>query len=269
MIKKKLVLIISLIFFFCFPMISNSSFADELPKNITTKPFELGVVDELYSSQLSENRILNIYLPEDYDKTTSSHYPVIYLLDGSSNEDFIHIVGIVQFLTMINEMPKTIVVGIANVDRDRDFATTTGSDKFIAFIEKELQPYIQNKYRTNNSKTIIGQSLGGLLAAKILLTKPDLFNQYILVSPSLWENNEALLSSAPSLLTKFTHQPIHVFVSVGTEPDRMMKGVKKFVNILDHSGKKNLTLTFIPLPDENHVTILHNCVYKVLSYKKQ
>ncbi|WP_462245489.1 alpha/beta hydrolase-fold protein [Ferruginibacter sp.] len=32
------------------------------------------------------------------------------------------------------------------------------------FIEKELQPYIENKYKTINSKTIIGQSLGGLFS---------------------------------------------------------------------------------------------------------
>ena len=72
-------------------------------------PFVLGVVDQVYSPRLSETRMLNIYLPEDYDADTLS-YPVIYLLDGSSNEDFIHIVGVVQFLTMIEAMPKSIVV---------------------------------------------------------------------------------------------------------------------------------------------------------------
>ena len=31
-----------------------------------TKPFVLGVIDEIRSEILSENRILNIYLPEGY-----------------------------------------------------------------------------------------------------------------------------------------------------------------------------------------------------------
>ena len=45
------------------------------------------------------------------------------LLDGSKDEDFIHIAGIVQFgsFSWINMLPETIVVGIANVDRKRDF----------------------------------------------------------------------------------------------------------------------------------------------------
>src|SRR4051812_26290183 len=84
------------------------------------KPFVLGTVDEIRSKQLSETRTLNIYLPEKYKQADTTHYPVIYLLDGSANEDFIHIVGIVQFLTMIEAMPNTIVAGIANVDRRRD-----------------------------------------------------------------------------------------------------------------------------------------------------
>jgi predicted alpha/beta superfamily hydrolase len=68
-------------------------------------------------------------------------------------------------------MPQSIVVGIANVDRKRDFTfptnnakdkkdfpTTGSSEKFIDFIEKELQPHIQRNYRTGGSKTIVGQS---------------------------------------------------------------------------------------------------------------
>ena len=79
-------------------------------------------------------------------------------------------------------MKKSIVVGIANVDRRRDFTfpttieadkksypTTGHSDKFIAFIKYELQPNIEKKYKVNTDKTIIGQSLGGLLATEILL----------------------------------------------------------------------------------------------------
>lgn len=62
-----------------------------------SKPFVLGVISEIQSIQLAEKRILNIYLPEGYNKDDTTKYPVIYLLDGSADEDFIHIVGLVQF----------------------------------------------------------------------------------------------------------------------------------------------------------------------------
>jgi predicted alpha/beta superfamily hydrolase len=62
----------------------------------------------------------------------------------------------------------------------KSYPTTGHSDKFTLFLEKELQPFVQSKFKTNQSKTIIGQSLGGLLATEILFKKPGLFNKYLL-----------------------------------------------------------------------------------------
>ncbi|RYY87524.1 MAG: alpha/beta hydrolase, partial [Chitinophagaceae bacterium] len=41
------------------------------------KPFALGVVDTLHSNELGETRTLNIYLPEGYDATDTTSYPVV------------------------------------------------------------------------------------------------------------------------------------------------------------------------------------------------
>ncbi|MBC6109197.1 alpha/beta hydrolase [Pedobacter sp. CCM 8938] len=239
------------------------------------QPFVLGQVEKINSEMLKETRTLNIYLPEGYSADSAKTYPVIYLLDGSANEDFIHIVGLVQYLTMIEIMPKSIVVGIANVDRKRDFTfpttvkedlkdfpTTGKSEKFISFIEKELQPFIQKKYKTNENKTIIGQSLGGLLATEILLKKPQLFTNYMIISPSLWWDNESLLTEAPKYLEKQTKPGLKVYLSVGAEGKVMEGDAKKLAEILNQ--KTNIKLDFLPLPDENHLTILHNSIYKGL-----
>lgn len=251
---------------------------------ISTKPFSLGITDEIQSVQLAEKRILNIYLPEGYDQDLKETYPVIYLLDGSANEDFIHIAGLVQYCTMIQVMPKSIVVGIANMDRKRDFTfpttvqkdlkdfpTTGKSGKFIAFIEKDLQPYIQQKYRTNASRTIVGQSLGGLLATEVLLKKPELFNNYVIISPSLWWDNESLLAKAPELLKSTAAKNIKVYISVGTEGKVMEQDAANLAAVLKKSADQRLQITFNPMPAENHLTILHHSAYKafeVLNAKK-
>lgn len=208
----KILIIFLTLSFFTFPAFAQTN----NPKSAeNSKPFILGVIDEIQSVELAEKRILNIYLPEGYEKDGASKYPVIYLLDGSADEDFIHVVGLVQFnnFSWIDRVPKSIVVGIANVDRRRDFTfpttveeekkkfpSTGHSNKFIAFIEKELQPFIEKKYRTNSSKMIIGQSLGGLLATEILFKKPMLFDKYIIISPSLWWDNGSLLEQNTILL---------------------------------------------------------------------
>ncbi len=236
---------------------------------------KLGIVDKIQSSTLGEKRTLNIYLPDGYRENPSAEYPVIYLLDGSENEDLLHIVGLVQFLSMIEKMPQSIVVGIANVDRKRDFTfptnnakdkkdfpTTGSSEKFIDFIEKELQPHIQRNYRTGGSKTIIGQSLGALLATEILLKKPQLFDQYLIVSPSLWWDDESLLESIPNLAAK---QPkAKVYIAVGTEGKVMETDAKSLADKLLALNLPDLKITFGPMPEESHLTILHNAAYKGL-----
>ncbi|KRB56799.1 alpha/beta hydrolase [Flavobacterium sp. Root186] len=248
----------------------------------TTKPFVLGIIDEIQSKELGENRILNIYLPEGYNPKGQEKYPVIYLLDGSADEDFIHISGLVQFNSFewINQVPKSIVVGIATVDRRRDFTfpttvekdksrfpTTGHSDKFIAFIEKELQPFIDKKYKTNNSKTIIGQSLGGLLETEILFKKPSLFNKYVIVSPSLWWDNGSILNLDSEIFQENFNQQIEIYIAVGKEglaPTQMPRVMEVDANLLAEkikaSKSKNIKSYFDYFPAENHGTILHPAV---------
>jgi predicted alpha/beta superfamily hydrolase len=255
----------------CLLFLSTTSFAQTQDDS---KPFVLGKTEQIHSTELKEIRKLNVYLPEGYSPDSASTYPVIYLLDGSANEDFIHVVGLVQFLTMIEKMPKAIVVGIANVDRKRDFTfpttvkqdlidfpTTGQSEKFIAFIEKELQPFIAKKYKTNASKTIIGQSLGGLLATEILLKKPQLFDNYIIISPSLWWNNESLLTDATKFIPNIKPDT-KIYISVGEEGKQMIGDAKKLTDLIQMN--KKLKTTFVPFMQETHLTILHNSAYKGL-----
>lgn len=238
-------------------------------------PFSIGVIDSLKSKELNETRRLNIYLPEGYSADSAQTYNVIYLLDGSADEDFIHVAGIVQFCNFpwINLLPPSIVVGISNVDRKRDFTfpttiqkdkedfpTTGESAKFISFIEKELQPYIDENYKTNSNKMLIGQSLGGLLATEILYTKPQLFNQFLIVSPSLWWNAESLLKGNPDILNASYSSKTELFVAVGNEGKIMERDAKKLYKQLKNSKASNLSVTFKFLGNKNHATIMHQAI---------
>jgi predicted alpha/beta superfamily hydrolase len=245
------------------------------------KEFVLGYTDHVHSEILKEDRTINIYLPEGYDKNT--RYPVIYLLDGSADEDFIHVVGIVQYNTFswVNRIPKSIVIGIANTNRKRNFTSPAkvpndtklvpdngGSAKFIAFLEKELQPYVEKKYKTDSSKTIIGQSLGGLLATEILFAKPELFNHYIIISPSLWWNDGALLKAAPAILKKNYASQVNIYVGVGKEGSIdgssthiMEEDAKLLAEKIRQGRSKNVKVHFDYLPEEDHATVTHQAVF--------
>jgi predicted alpha/beta superfamily hydrolase len=244
-------------------------------------PITIGTAYQFNSKILKENRTLNIYTPEGYHNDSAKTYPVIYLLDGSINEDFIHTVGVVQFLTMIGSMPESIIVGIANVDRRRDFTfpttiekdkkdfpTTGSSAKFIDFIAGELQPFIAEKFKVNGVKTIIGQSLGGLLATEILIKRGNLFNNYIIVSPSLWWDNQSLLTKTVETVNAQQLKDVKVCIMVGEEGKIMVEDAKSLGETL--SKIKALRVNFEFLEKEDHLTILHHAVYQSLLklYKK-
>lgn len=265
-----------LLFAFIFNLVASAQTQNE---NSHKKPLIIGVTDEIESLVLKEKRQVNIYLPAGYNIHDSVQYPVIYLLDGGIDEDFLHTVGIVQFynFSWVNKMPESIVVGIANVDRKRDFTSFTesdsdmvwiknsgGSQNFILFIEKELRPFIQSNYKTNGNNTIIGQSLGGLLATEILFSKTQLFNNYIIVSPSLWWNNGKLLKQQTTILNETIQTGVKIYIGVGKEgkvpgleKNIMEKDAAILADKLKLLNNKNIKTYFDYLPQENHASVLH------------
>src|SRR5262245_9449771 len=119
---------------------------------------EYGKVVKFFSPALNEERRLNLLLPPGYDNGTA-RYPVIYLLDGSAHEDWFHAASLFDFLATYGVMPSTIVVGVSNVDRKRDFTmppanerdrksapTAGGALTFLKFLEADLVPYVTAHY---------------------------------------------------------------------------------------------------------------------------
>ncbi len=223
---KPVITLLTLLFYASLPSFAQQKGSDRITDNIQF--ILLGQTQTFQSRLLGEQRVLNIYLPEDYNPNDTLKYPVIYLLDGGLKEDFFHIAGLVQYYTQpwISRFPKSIIVGIENTNRRRDFTFAVpnldfvsrmgfkaeqfpaygGSENFIAFMEKELQPFIAEKFRTNGRKTIMGESLAGLMATEILLKHRNLFDTYIIMSPSLWWGKESLLKEAPDLLKSGTSE---------------------------------------------------------------
>ncbi|GGD78647.1 alpha/beta hydrolase [Lacimicrobium alkaliphilum] len=242
------------------------------PEDVQVSPFTIGEKVTFHSAILNENRMLNVYLPASYAENADKEYPVIYLLDGSADEDFVHLAGLVQFGSMswIKLLPETIVVGIANVDRKRDFTYPSdnqqdieefpshgGSASFIKAIREEIQPLVEEKYRTSAEKTIIGQSLGGLLATEILLGSPALFDHYIIISPSLWWDDESLLSLEPTPLNPAKS----VYVGVGKEGPTMERVAKALFEKIEGAKPEGTSVYFSFFEQLDHGDTLHLAAY--------
>ena len=244
-------------------------------------PFTLGYTETIHSDVLDEDRVLNIVLPQGYHPDSAARYPVIYVLDGGADEDFIHISGLVQFAAFewIGWLPPSIVVGIANTDRKRDlthpttiakdkadFPTTGGSAAFMRFLGKEVIPYVEASYRTFPERTLIGQSLGGLFASEVLLRQPSLFNHYIIVSPSLWWDSGSVLMIPADSLSAPDIGVSTVYVAVGKEGKVMVNGAKKLAAL---AKKAYVKTGFSYLKDHDHANILHRAVLDGFRWMKE
>lgn len=142
-------------------------------------------------------------MPPGYQGKADTRYPVLYLLDGGEKENFPHLANALDGLIKENAIPPMLLVGIENTERPRDLTgpTTVESDRetapvvgesavFREFIQKELKPQIALFYKVDNQSAIIGESLAGLFVIETLFVKPDLFDTYIALDPSVSWNAE-------------------------------------------------------------------------------
>ncbi len=200
-----------------------------------------GHTDSLYSAVLKENRNLWVYVPESnpLDIFTPERYPVVYLLDGDAHFEFV--VSMLRQLSSPNGsemLPKMMVVAIPNTDRMRDLSpshvdsaphldenflrTTGGGEDFLAFIEKELMPYIESKYPTAPYRTLIGHSLGGLMVMQALVHHPDMFQAYVAIDPSMWWDNQKLLNTDKTVLASGNFSGKSLYMGIANTMDEGM-----------------------------------------------
>ena len=231
------------------------------------RPVVIATSYTLPSAVLAETRRVNVYLPASYAEG-DRRYPVLYLLDGGEQEDFHHVTGLVQIGTMNGTMRETIVVGIENTDRKRDFTwpsndardraevpTHGGSANFRRFLQTELQPWVEARYRTNDEDGVLGESLAGLFIVETLLRAPELFDTYVAISPSLWWDGGSLTAAAPALLRGKGLAGKRLYLSVADEGAGM--GVDAFAAALEALPAGALDWRFEPRRDETHGTIYH------------
>lgn len=244
---------------------------DKPPKGIT-----VGEERTLFSKILNEERTVLVSTPFDYEKV-SQRYPVLFVLDGPEN--FHHTASITRFLARNWFMPDTIVVAVANTDRTRDltpvsqepgdkeqFPTHGGAAKFRAFIAEELIPWVDSKYRTRPYRTLVGHSFGGLFVVDTLLTRPELFNSYIAISPSMQWNGQRLVGQAETFFSQPRALNTTLYMTLGNEGGATLAGVRKLVAVLGEKAPAGLTWDFERMPAESHGSIPLKSTYQGLEY---
>lgn len=232
----------------------------------------LGTRLRIRSSVLHETREVIVSTPPSYDQARG-RFPVLYVLDGAQN--LLTTVSASRALAEAGRMPPVIVVAIVNTQRDRDFTPKLirtnelppgvekagGADAFLQFIGTELIPAVETRYRTQPMRTIIGHSLGGLLAMHALAIKPNLFRGYLTLEPSLWWDAR---QPVRAVLDSLRARPDAVGRLVAVE-GTSDEGWKPDWPALGKAAPVHFRTSFVHVENESHENVPYRGIYEGLA----
>jgi predicted alpha/beta superfamily hydrolase len=190
-----------------------------------------------YRSRFLKNpRDIIIYLPPGYNASPEVRYPVLYMNDGQNLFDsataFLGnewgLDETAERLIGAAEIRPLIIVGIYNTGLQRVAEYTYIKDKrgrggraraYGKLVVNELKPVIDREYRTlpDAANTAIGgSSLGGLVSMYFGLEHPEIFGKLLVMSPSVWWANAAILKEVARIRHKIRQK---IWLDVGTQED--------------------------------------------------
>jgi uncharacterized protein len=231
------------------------------------------------------NYRVQLFIP-DQPPQSEDGYPVIYMLDGNAYFGF----GADVIRNQSHNMLKTgvdpaIVVGIAldaeeTVIRERRFYDFTppasaykfpdrmkwkttgkhgGADIFLDWLVDELQPRILENYNVQHDKQCLyGHSLGGLFTLYSMFKRPEAFQCYLAISPSIWWNDKHIYS----FLNK--DQDSKLFIGVGEKEGFMVEDALALYHRLPSSIDEK-TLYYVA-DDENHASVVPATLSRAFRY---
>ncbi|MDL2266015.1 hypothetical protein LJC43_06515 [Parabacteroides sp. OttesenSCG-928-G21] len=250
-------ILVAISFFSCNNVLAKSIPADENPTLL---------VSRIFSESVNDTMSISVSLPASYYESDTKTYPVVYILDGNLYFDIFR--SMVNVYTQTGWPLEVILVGIGykNIPelamlRSRDYTypvaderyglnMSGGGDKFLTFLNKELLPDLDKKYRTDKSNRVLfGHSLSAYFVeyafTENLKNNDEVFQNYIAASPMLNYNKYYLLNAMenlgqvnPALLSKTS-----IFTTFGEmeneSPDPEMEKVELTVAKLEKLFTQN------------------------------
>ena len=267
---------------------------------------------DLDSVNLKDRLRISVALPSGFGDAES--LPVILALDPAFT--FQTVTAAANGLPLASRIaggsvPDSAVVGIGYASPDlgevmarraRDFTPSNGDASpiqlppsplgfggalhFLDAILDEVLPEVGARFGLSiEDRTLFGWSFGGLFALYALLSRPESFRRYLVVSPSIWWDDRVLLQCEQAWADSHTELPAKLFLAVGSEeqtpgggwknegfPDEAIAAVKQVTNFEEFTRRlterryQGLDFESVVFDGEYHLTVPAAAVTRGLAW---
>lgn len=241
--------------------------ADE--NSLPAYSLESSEVRQIHAQSNNKDYEIYIRLPNSY-ANTKTNYPLIVINDVKYAfpiaSGMMHLMGGA-------DIEEAILVGISyskgdsgDFSRRRDYTPTPMADRpgsghakeYMQFIGQQIIPEMKKHYRIDGqNKVFVGHSYGGLLGTYLLTHQPELFDHYILGSPSLWYDDKVMFTMEAQYAKTHPDLKANVAIFVGSKESRnqMLDNLLDLEKILRSRNYPGLTLHVEVLENETHLSV--------------
>jgi enterochelin esterase-like enzyme len=213
------------------------------PPELESRPdVPAGEVEEFdFDSKLLGNRRrVYVYLPPDYATEAGRRFPTLYVHDGGEYLSRAKLPVILDNLAHDGTIAHLIAVMVDPVGRNLEYRA---NEDYARFVEEELVPDIDRRYRTRTDRDgrgVMGASLGGLISVYLALSRPRLFSKAGAQSAALMIATETIEALIERLDT-----PGAFYFDVGEYEPRFIPAHRSIVPMLESKGCRCL-LQLVP-----------------------
>ncbi|HNS85659.1 MAG TPA: alpha/beta fold hydrolase [Parvularculaceae bacterium] len=209
------------------------------------------------STALGEKREIFVRTPPNY--RGDGPLPVVFVTDAEWNFELV--AAAFDFLTDNGAIPPVIVTGVRNVNRNRDFLPRSDSDyddsgeadAFLAFVQNDWAPLVDEKYSSSDDRVLIGHSFGGVFALHAFFQEPEFFKAFIALSPSSWVADRVLFEEASALFGSNTDFNSFVYIAVGEgDGGPTTPSSRELAELFEANAPASLDWSFDIMPKADH-----------------
>lgn len=199
------------------------------------EPIVIGSAHRIQSSVYGDEQLLTVRLPRGYADNPEKNYPVVFSVDGGPDQDFELLSGIAAEAEFSTSFEPFILIGVQTTDRysqltpewtgddaadlEEQFGGLIkpgGGDRFRDYLATDVIPWATARYRTER-KILTSVSLGGLFVLDSFLKRPDLFDDYIALTPSLWWDGGRFAKAAAAKMATHAASDRRVYFTMADE----------------------------------------------------